>query len=61
VSASLLTQFRQAPSVGEDNLDHAGGAIADYRRFLELAPDEEDAPSVRARLIRLQSQPSDLH
>lgn len=61
MNASLLTQSRQALSVGEDKLDHAGGAVANYRRFLELAPDEEDAPSVRERLIRLQSQPSELH
>jgi len=60
VSPDIAREVRDRASFYEA-LDYVRGAIADYRRYLELAPDAEDAQSVRERLIRLQSRPSELH
>jgi regulator of sirC expression with transglutaminase-like and TPR domain len=60
VSPDIAREIRDRASCYEA-LDYSRGAIADYRRYLELAPDAEDAQSVRERLIQLQSRPSELH
>ena len=36
-------------------------AIAAYKQFLKLAPDDSLAPAVKARIKTLQQQPSRLH
>jgi regulator of sirC expression with transglutaminase-like and TPR domain len=60
VSPDSAREIRDRASFYEA-LDYHHGAVADYRRYLELDPDAEDAQSIRERLIRLQSQPSELH
>ena len=44
-----------------EELGYGHGAMADYRRYLHLAPEAEDAQSIRDRLIQLQSRSGALH
>jgi regulator of sirC expression with transglutaminase-like and TPR domain len=44
-----------------ERLECFGAALADFERFLALAPDDESAPAVRAKLSGLEHQVLRLH
>ena len=42
-------------------LEDSAGALADFERYLELAPDAESAPAVREQIDRIRKHSRALH
>jgi regulator of sirC expression with transglutaminase-like and TPR domain len=53
---AVLARARAYQAVGNE-----ARAAADYLRYLELAPEEDDAEEIRGVVVELQARPSRLH
>jgi regulator of sirC expression with transglutaminase-like and TPR domain len=41
----------------EERLGHGGAAVADFQRYLQLAPSASDADQIKDRISRLKGGP----
>jgi len=55
VDPSLATEFRDRGSVHQ-RLGHLQAAAQDFRRYLQLAPQAQDAAAIRNMLVRMTAQ-----